>query len=80
MTEVLEAMAARDEQRLRFAAALFEAQELHGVKQSELVRQTGYTRETIRRYVEDEKIRRGLMSPTPRYVAEQERRERRARS
>jgi hypothetical protein len=74
MTELLEAVAdasqeAREQRTLRVAAALYEADQA-GVKQAELVRRTGYNRETIRRHIEDEKIRRGEIEPTPRYLAE----------
>jgi hypothetical protein len=78
MTELLEAVAdaspeAREKRTLRVAAALYEADRA-GVKQNELVRQTGYNRETIRRHVEDERIRRSEIPPTARYLAEQEKR------
>ena len=77
MTELLEAVAdasneARAQRTLRLAAALYEADKLK-VKQVELIRKTGLSRETIRRHIEDEKIRRGEIEPTPRYLAEQER-------
>jgi phosphatidylserine/phosphatidylglycerophosphate/cardiolipin synthase-like enzyme len=80
MTELLEAVADRDEdaetkRTLRVAAALYEAAE-QGVRQRDLVEATGYTRETIRRHIEDEKIRRGLISPTKRYLAAQKRADR----
>jgi hypothetical protein len=78
MTELLDAVSdaspERREQRvLRVAAALYEADKA-GARQAELVRRTGYNRETIRRHIEDEKIRRGEIEPTPRYLAEQEKR------
>lgn len=57
---------------LRVAAALYEANR-SGVRQVDLVKRTGYTREHIRRRIEDEKIRRGLIPPTKRYLREQER-------
>lgn len=77
MTELLEAVAeasneARAQRTLRLAAALYEADKL-GMQQKALVEKTGLTRETIRRHIEDEKIRRGIIKPTPRYLAEQER-------
>lgn len=77
MTELLEAVAeasneARAQRTLRLAAALFEADKL-GMQQKDLVAKTGLTRETIRRHIEDEKIRRGVIDPTPRYLAEQAR-------
>jgi len=77
MTELLDAVAetsreAREQRTLRLAAALYEADKL-GIKQRDLVQMTGLTRETIRRHIEDEKIRRGEMDPTPRYIATQRR-------
>jgi hypothetical protein len=77
MTELLEAVAdasneARIQRTLRLAVALYEMDQL-GVKQKDLVARTGLTRETIRRHIEDEKIRRGEIEPTARYIAEQER-------
>jgi hypothetical protein len=76
MTELLEAVAdasneAREQRTLRLAAALYQADKT-GVRQNILVRETGLSRETIRRHIEDEKIRRGDIDPTPRYIAEQE--------
>jgi hypothetical protein len=81
MTELLEAVAdvgkdAEESRLRRVAAALYEASKHK--KQKDLVAETGYTRETIRRHVEDERIRRGEIAPTPRYLREQERRARRA--
>lgn len=77
MTELLEAVADRsgdaEERRLlRVAAALYEAAKA-GEKQVDLVRATGYTRETIRRHIEDERIRRGEIAPTKRYLEAQRR-------
>jgi hypothetical protein len=80
MTELLQALEevrAQDQRLLRLAAAFYEADRAK-VKQIDLVRSTGYTRESVRRMVEDEKIRRGEMQPTKRYLREQERRRRRA--
>jgi hypothetical protein len=76
MTELLEAMAdvgdeAEERRLLRVAAAMYTAMQVPGVKQRDLVAETGLSRETIRRYVEDEKIRRGEIAPTRRYLAEQ---------
>jgi predicted transcriptional regulator len=74
MTELAEAVAdvqAQPQRVARLAAALYEADKA-GKKQSILVRTTGLTRETIRRHVEDEKIRRGEIPPTPRYLKAQE--------
>jgi predicted transcriptional regulator len=79
MTELLEAVAdfrAQHERVARVAAAIYEATEA-GVRQRDLVIATGLTRETIRRHVEDEKIRRGVIDPTPRYLREQEKRSQR---
>ena len=80
MTELLEAVAdvkAQPGRVARLAAALYEADKA-GVRQNILVARTGYTRETIRRHIEDERIRRGEIPPTPRYLAEQEKRAKRA--
>ncbi len=78
MTELLEAVADRSDEAgerrtLRVAAALYEANRVHKVPQAALVRMTGYTRETIRRHVEDERIRRGEIDPTKRYLEAQKR-------
>jgi len=88
MTELLDALAATgptaEEQRaLRVAAAFYETWQAtrhnHGW-QRDLVRATGLSRETIRSHIEDERIRRGEIPPTPRYLREQERKaKRRAR-
>jgi hypothetical protein len=78
MTELLEAVAdvkAQPDRVLRVAAALYEAS-VAGVRQRDLVAETGLTRETIRRHVEDEKIRRGIIPPTRRYLDEQDRKRR----
>lgn len=75
MTDVLEAVEdvrAQPERIARLAAALYEADKA-GQKQVALVKATGLTRETIRRHVEDEKIRRGEMAPTERYLKAQKR-------
>jgi predicted transcriptional regulator len=78
MTELAEALAdvqAQSKRLARLAAALYEADKA-GKRQRELVTATGLTRETIRRHVEDERIRRGEIDPTPRYIkAQQKRRE-----
>lgn len=81
MTELDRAVAdasdeATERRVLRVAAAIYEAQVVHGLRQRDLVRRTGYSRETIRRHVEDERIRRGEIQPTPRYLRERERRQR----
>lgn len=83
MAELLDALAdtspqAGERRTLRVAAALYEVskQQRRGW-QADLARRTGLSRETIRRHVEDERIRRGEIDPTPRYLAEQERRAKR---
>lgn len=83
MTELLEALAdvgegAREQRLLRIAAAFYQANRVAGVRQSALVVSTGYSRETIRRHVEDERIRRGEIEPTPRYLREQAKKARKA--
>ena len=85
MTELDEAIAdvgeeRREQRQRRIAAALYQANRVVKVKQAELVTRTGFTRETIRRHVEDERIRRGEIDPTPRYLREQERKQRRQQS
>lgn len=84
MTELLAALAetspdAEEQRTLRIAAAFYEASQANQKRgwQRELVETTGLTRETIRRYIEDERIRRGEIDPTPRYLREQERKARR---
>lgn len=82
MTELLEAVADvrhQSDRVLRLAAALWAADKA-GVRQRDLVAETGYTREHIRRLIEDEKIRREEIDPTPRYLAEQAKRQRSAGS
>lgn len=88
MTELLAALAdtspdAEEQRSRRIAAAFYAAAEAVNRKrgwQAELVRETGLTRETIRRYIEDERIRRGEIPPTPRYLKAQERKKVRAQS
>jgi predicted transcriptional regulator len=73
MTELAEALAdvqAQPQRIARLAAALYKADQA-GKRQRDLVAATGLTRETIRRHIEDEKIRRGIISPTPRYLKAQ---------
>ena len=75
MTELLQAVAdvkAQPDRVARLAAALYEASRA-GKRQRDLVQATGFTRETIRRHIEDERIRRGEIDPTPRYLAAQKR-------
>jgi transcription initiation factor TFIIIB Brf1 subunit/transcription initiation factor TFIIB len=79
MTELDEAVAdvRRQSERIaRMAAALYIANRVNNVRQAELVKRYDLTRETIRRHVEDERIRRGEIPPTPRYLHEQEKRKR----
>lgn len=64
---------ADEQRRLRVAAALYVANRVAKVSQAELVRRYGLNRDTIRRHVEDERIRRHEIDPTPRYLAEQAR-------
>lgn len=75
MTELMEAVAdvrAQPERLARVGAALIDALSA-GKRQKDLVTATGYTRESIRRLVEDERIRRGEIPPTKRYLAAQRR-------
>jgi len=80
MTELRAALAATspeaEEQRsARIGAAFYEAMKAANGRrgwQAELVKETGLTRETIRRHVEDERIRRGEILPTKRYLEQQE--------
>ena len=79
MTELQEAVADRsddaEERRLlRVAEALYVASRVLKVRQRDLIEETGYSRETIRRHVEDERIRRGEIPPTKRYLEAQEKR------
>lgn len=79
MNELREALAdlrAQDQRLRRVAAALYEATKIKS--QKELTIETGYNREQIRRHVEDEKIRRGEIPPTERYLRNQERAKKRA--
>lgn len=81
MTELLDALAdtspeAEEQRSLRIAAAFYETWKATKDKwgwQADLVRKTGVSRETIRCAIEDERIRREEIPPTPRYLAEQER-------
>lgn len=56
------------QRRARLRAALYSAAK-SGIPQKDVVALTGYNREHIRRLVEDEKIERGEMPPTKRYLA-----------
>jgi predicted transcriptional regulator len=83
MTELDEALAdvrKQPERVVRLAEAIYTANRVQKVRQNALVARTGLTRETIRRHVEDERIRRGEIDPTPRYLKEQEKRAQRAQS
>ena len=81
MTELLAALAdtsaeAEEQRALRIAAgfyAAWQADHSYGW-QKRLTARTGVSRETVRRNIEDERIRRGEIKPTPRYLAEQEKR------
>ena len=81
MTELLAALAdtspeAEEQRALRIAAGFYvawKADQSYGW-QKRLAARTGVSRETIRRNIEDERIRRGEIPPTPRYLAEQEKR------
>jgi predicted transcriptional regulator len=78
LTELDEAIAdirpdANERRLLRVAAALYVANRVHGLTQAKLIERYGLNRETIRRHVEDERIRRGEINPTPRYLREQAR-------
>jgi hypothetical protein len=73
MTELQAAVAdlrAQPDRLARVGAALYAALQ-SGVRQRDLVAETGYNRESIRRLVEDERIRRGEIPPTKRYLAAQ---------
>lgn len=72
LAEAVEDIRQQDQRLLRFAAALYVASKA-GVRQVDMVRTTGYTREQIRRYIEDERIRRGEIEATPRYLRNLER-------
>ena len=75
MDELMDAIAdlrAQPERLLRVSAAFYTASKA-GIRQRDLVAQTGYNREHIRRLIEDERIRRGEIAPTRRYLAAQER-------
>ena len=85
MTELLDALAdtgptAEEQRALRVAAAFYETwkatRDNYGW-QRDLVQKTGLSRETIRSHIEDERIRRGEIPPTKRYLAEQERKAKR---
>ncbi|HMG64492.1 MAG TPA: hypothetical protein VK599_16235, partial [Streptosporangiaceae bacterium] len=80
MTELDQAVAdrspeAEDKRLFRLQDALYGAVKKH--RQVDLVKRTGLTRETIRRHVEDARIRRGEIAPTPRYLREQAKRDKR---
>ena len=81
MQELSDAIAdlrAQDTRLRRVAAALYQADKA-GAPQKNLVKATGYNREQVRRHVEDERIRRGEIPPTPRYLKNIERAAKRAK-
>lgn len=85
MTELDEAVAdrspeAEDKRLYRLQDALYVAIRVKGRKQVEMVKRTGLTRETVRRHVEDARIRRGEIPATERYLREQARRDKRRQS
>src|SRR5213082_2262984 len=59
--------------RARLRAALYDATKAK-IPQKDLVALTGYNREHVRRLVEDERIERGEIAPTKRYLETQKRR------
>lgn len=63
------------QRRARLRAALYHAIKAD-IPQKKLVELTGYNREHVRRLVEDERIERGEIPPTKRYLAAQEKRAR----
>ena len=71
LVKAVEDVKAQPTRIARLAAALYEASKT--MRQRDLIAATGFTRETIRRHIEDERIRRGEIDPTPRYLAAQER-------
>lgn len=77
LKEAIEDLRRQDERLKRVAAALYAADKA-GAKQVDLVAVSGYNREQVRRHVEDEKIRRGEIPPTPRYLRNLERAKKRA--
>ena len=86
MTELLDALAdtgptAEKQRALRVAAAFYETwmatRDSRGW-QRDLVKKTGLSRETIRSHIEDERIRRGEIPPTSRYLKAQARKKARA--
>ncbi|WP_329521205.1 hypothetical protein [Spirillospora sp. NBC_01491] len=77
LKDAVEDLRLQEQRLLRVAAALYTATKA-GVKQTDLVATTGYNREQVRRHVEDEKIRRGEMPPTARYLRNQQRAKARA--
>lgn len=77
LKEAIEDLRRQDERLRRVAAALYTAAK-SGAKQVDLVAVSGYNREQVRRHVEDEKIRRGEIPPTPRYLRNLERARKRA--
>lgn len=75
MDELMDAVAdlrAQPERLLRVSAAFYAAKQA-GVRQRDMVARTGYNRERVRQLIEDERIRRGEIPPTRRYLAAQDR-------
>lgn len=77
LKDALEDLRAQDTRLRRVAAALYKADKAK-FTQKELVALTGYNREQIRRHIEDEKIRRGEIEPTARWLKNAERARKRA--
>lgn len=70
---VEDAIGREPERRARLRAALYLATKA-GEPQKKLVELTGFNREHVRRLVEDERIERGEIPPTKRYLAAQAKR------
>lgn len=68
-----DAIKSEPRRRARLRAALCDATKA-GIPQKDLVTLTGFNREHVRRLVEDERIERGEIPPTPRYLAAQKKR------
>jgi hypothetical protein len=65
---VEDAIKSEPQRRARLRAALYSATN-SGIPQKDLVALTGFNREHVRRLVEDERIERGEIAPTKRYLA-----------
>lgn len=80
-TAVADASSEAQEQRmLRIAALLRDLIALPSVRQVDLIKETGLSREHVRRLIEDERIRRGEIEPTKRYLDAQARKVKRSES